>query len=140
MLKPKTKTGEILDYAYVTSAYGRESTNLQNLINSSEIYYICEDKKRTNKWLSALGLQLPSAITKYGSIDSTPNTPENVNNKFALPVDTEKNETKLRENEDIRYSLTNDIDNENGKGYNTYGGENLKTTPKYLLPSGSSEW
>ena len=38
-----------------------------------------EQKNRTDKWLKALGLQLPSAITKYGSVDSLRNFSESVN-------------------------------------------------------------
>ena len=81
LLNPKTKNGEILNYAVITSAYGRRSGNLQNLINKSTIYYINEQKNRTDTWLKALGLQLPSAITKYGPINSIPNSAENVKQK-----------------------------------------------------------
>lgn len=82
LLNPKTKNGEVLDYGVVTSAYGRRNNNLQNLINKSEIYYINEQKERTDKWLKALGLQLPSAITKYGSINSISKNNNNV--KYSL--------------------------------------------------------
>ncbi len=37
LVKPKSKNGEILDYAVITSAYGRRTSNLQNLINQSRI-------------------------------------------------------------------------------------------------------
>ena len=66
LLNPKTKTGEILEYAIITSAYSRRVNNIQNLINKSPIYYIGENKKKTDNWMSALGLQLPSATTSYG--------------------------------------------------------------------------
>ena len=79
LLRPKTKDGDILDYAVITSAYGRRSSNLQNLINESHIYYVNDNKKRTDKWLKALGLQLPSALTKYGSIDIISDTIEKIN-------------------------------------------------------------
>ncbi len=79
LLNPKTQSGEILDYAVITSAYGRRVSNLQNLINNSKIYYINEQKNRTDKWLKALGLQLPSAITTYGSINSISEKGEKVN-------------------------------------------------------------
>ena len=45
LLKPETKSGEILDYAVITSAYGRRTSNLQNLMDKSEIYYVGEQKK-----------------------------------------------------------------------------------------------
>lgn len=83
LLNPKNKNGEILDYAVITSAYSRRTNNIQNLINTSTINYVSEDKKRTDKWLSALGLQLPSAITSYGSVNSISYTSEKVNNKFS---------------------------------------------------------
>jgi ethanolamine ammonia-lyase large subunit len=59
------KTGEITDYAVITSAYGKKSA--QSFINSSEVLYLEPNKKRTDKWLLALGLQLPSPITTYQS-------------------------------------------------------------------------
>ena len=67
LLNPKNKSGDILDYAVITSAYGRRTNNLQSLVDNSRIYYINENKNRTEEWLQALGLQLPSAVTKLGS-------------------------------------------------------------------------
>ena len=68
LLNPQNKSGDILDYAVITSAYGRRTNNLQSLMDNSRIYYINENKNRTEEWLQALGLQLPSAVTKLGSI------------------------------------------------------------------------
>ena len=45
LLSPRNNSGEVLDYAVITSAYGRRAGNIQNLINGSTIYYINEDKK-----------------------------------------------------------------------------------------------
>lgn len=100
LLNPKTKNGEILDYAVITSAYGRRSNNLQNLLNKSEIYYINEQKNRTDKWLKALGLQLPSALTKYGSINSIPNSSENVNTNSS----TRENSIDINEQGEVSYT------------------------------------
>ena len=74
LLHPTTKTGEILDYGIVTSAYGRRKSNAQSLINSSNVRYIDPDEKRTGGWMKALGLQLPSASSIAGvkSINPTP--------------------------------------------------------------------
>lgn len=83
LLNPKTKSGEILDYAVITSAYGRRSGNVQNLIDNSKIYYVNENKNRTEKWLQALGLQLPSAITNFGSISSISTSALDVKKKQA---------------------------------------------------------
>lgn len=68
LLNPQNKSGDILNYAVITSAYGRRTNNLQSLMDNSRIYYINENKNRTEEWLQALGLQLPSAVTKLGSI------------------------------------------------------------------------
>ena len=38
-----------------------------------------QNKSRTEKWLQALGLHLPSAITKFGSIKRIPNVEAEVN-------------------------------------------------------------
>jgi len=89
LLSPKTKSGEILDYAVITSAYGRTKNNLQNMINKAKIYYINEQKNRTDKWLKALGLQLPSAITKYGPIDTIEYSEPVVNSESAEAMDVE---------------------------------------------------
>ncbi|MBQ8975256.1 MAG: hypothetical protein IJ072_05995 [Oscillospiraceae bacterium] len=67
-LHPTTRTGEILDFGVITSAYGRRKNNAQNLIDSSHIRYIDGNKKRISTWSKALGLQLPSAST-YADYD-----------------------------------------------------------------------
>ena len=67
LLNPQNKNDDILDYAVITSAYGRRTNNLQSLMDNSRSYYINENKNRTEEWLQALGLQLPSAVTKLGS-------------------------------------------------------------------------
>ncbi len=72
LLNPENKDGEVMDFAVVTSVYGRRTQNLQNLIDKSKIYYVNEQKNRTDTWLKALGLQLPSALTTYGSINIIP--------------------------------------------------------------------
>ena len=79
LLNLKTKSGEILDYAVITSTYGRRVNNVQNLIDKSDVYYVNQNKSRTEKWLQALGLHLPSAITKFGSIKRIPNVEAEVN-------------------------------------------------------------
>lgn len=68
LLNPQNKSGEDPDYAVITSVYGRRTNNLQNLLDSSQIYFVNEDKNRTEEWLQALGLQLPSTVIKLGSI------------------------------------------------------------------------
>ena len=92
LLDPTTKSGSVLDYAVITSAYGRRKSNLQHLVNNSEIYYVNEQKNRTDKWLKALGLQLPSALTKYGSINSIHNADKDVKMRDSLKVVSKKSE------------------------------------------------
>lgn len=54
----------------IASAYGKDS-NPEGFIQNSELLYLDPDKKRTNNWLNAVGLQLPSvASIHYGSIGS----------------------------------------------------------------------
>ena len=72
LLHPETRTGEVLDYGVVTSAYGRRVNNAQNLIDTSIVRYIDQNEKRTSEWSKALGLQLPSASTKRGSVETVP--------------------------------------------------------------------
>lgn len=79
LVDPKNKSGIIEDFGIITSAYGNNLNNLQKLINNSNIRYIEPDKKRTNKWLSVLRLQLPSSTTKYGSVNKITNEYQNVN-------------------------------------------------------------
>lgn len=65
-LKPKGKNGIELDEIKIASAYGKE--NIQNLIATSEMLYLTDDKEKINRWIKCTGLQLP-----FGSstIDST---------------------------------------------------------------------
>ena len=88
LIDPKDRNGEVLDYIAVTSAYGRRKGNIQNLIDNSTIYYIDPQKQRTDTWLKALGLHLPSAITTYGSINSISDSGEknNPREKFSLAM------------------------------------------------------
>lgn len=44
-LNPKSRKGKVLDYSKITSAYVR--TNIQNLIDTSDMLYIDENKNRT---------------------------------------------------------------------------------------------
>lgn len=92
------KMGEIANYAVIASAYGKKSA--QNFINSSEILYIEPNKKRTDKWLLAFRLQLPSAITTYGPIDNIHDFSEKINKKNS---DTNKTDANI---EPTEFTLT----------------------------------
>ena len=91
LLNPKTKSGDVLDYAVITSAYGRRARNLQNLINTSKIHYVNENKNRTENWLKALGLQLPSALTKFDPISSVYEQGQNVKERFSYAGENANN-------------------------------------------------
>ncbi len=93
LVDPYNKRGELQDFGIITSAYDKKVKSLQNMINNSTIRYVDSNKKRTNTWLSKLRLQLPSQITKYGSINSISDEYKNINKKS--------------KNEDIRYQSRN---------------------------------
>ena len=83
--------GEITDYV-VTSAYGRNKNGLVKYLNDSTYYYIDSNKNRTDSWLSALGVQFPSATIKYGSIKRIPKFMQKSNSdkKFSLKSYTDE--------------------------------------------------
>ena len=88
LLHPESKTGEVLDYGVITSAYGRKLNNAQSLINRSNIRYIDPDTKRTEAWSKALGLHLPSASTINGSNNSISDSAEKSKTKTSRDLDT----------------------------------------------------
>ena len=100
LLKPKSKRGEILDYAVATSAYGRKAGNVQYLIDNSPIYYIGENKERTDSWLSALGLQLPSATTNYGP--QSPLYSNSEKSQHLSEKNSQKNQQRAKSEETLR--------------------------------------
>jgi hypothetical protein len=65
-LQPSAIGTKVADYIKIASAY--DKTGIQNLMNVSDILYLDPDKKRTTTWFRGLGLQLPSVVTKFGSI------------------------------------------------------------------------
>lgn len=66
-LQPVTKGGLIMDMQLIASAYGKTDSAAQ-FIRDSDLVYIGEDRKRTNKWMQGLGLSLPSDTTTYGPV------------------------------------------------------------------------
>ena len=75
LMPANRKNTVILDEIKVTSTHSRKDKNnpssmlqTQNLINSSDIYYIEPNKNRTNNWLMLNRLQLPLSISNYGPI------------------------------------------------------------------------
>lgn len=105
-LRPQDKQGEILDFAKIASAYGKR--NAQNAINTSEILYVDPNKKRTDAWLEALRLQLPSGLTKYGSIGRVTYVNRDVNGNLSFGEGSGKTamqEAFEKAKEKTRYSL-----------------------------------
>ncbi len=72
-LKPN---GNIDNFIKIASAYPKNP--LQNLVNTSDILYVNPDKNRTDSWLKAIRLQLPSGLTNYGSIHNVTYVDKNV--------------------------------------------------------------
>ena len=105
-LRPQDKRGEILDFAKIASAYGKR--NAQNAINTSEILYVDPNKKRTDAWLEALRLQLPSGLTKYGSIGRITYVNRDVNGNLSFGEGSGKTAMQgafEKAKEKTRYSL-----------------------------------
>lgn len=98
-LKPTDRKGMLLNRIKIASAYGKQG-NIQNFIDNSKIEYIEPDKKRTDMWLKRTGLQLPVGISKYGSINTIPQTEGKDNQK------SEK-EQKTNEKAKEKHSLAN---------------------------------
>ena len=94
-LKPTNKGGELLDMNVVASAYGKDS-NPAEFIKNSELLYLDTNKNRTNTWLNAVGLQLPSvALTHLGSIGNITYVEGNVNIKGIPYAQFVKNESNF---------------------------------------------
>lgn len=112
-LSPTGKSGRVLNMSKISSAYGRSEA--QDLINTSEILYVDPNKKRTDSWLRALELQLPSGLTTYGSIgkvayyDDIVNKQKGNDSNTALFEAFNKAEAKKRAQED-KLSLSGDQD------------------------------
>ena len=93
-LRPTTKSGRILDYVKIASAYGRNK--VQTLIEGSDILYIHPDKNRTNAWADAIRLQLPAGLlTKRGSIHKVTYVDKNVNGKISFDDSSGKTAIEL---------------------------------------------
>ena len=105
-LKPQDKKGEILDFAKIASAYGKN--NAQQLIDNSDILYIDPNKKRTDGWLGLLRLQLPSRLANYGSIGSITLVNRDINGNLSFGDGSGKTamqEAFSKAEEKTRYSL-----------------------------------
>ena len=141
-LRPQDKKGEILDFAKIASAYGKET--IQNAINTSEILYVDPNKKRTDTWLDALRLQLPAGLTKYGSIGTVTYVNRDVNGNLSFGEGSGKTamqEAFEKAKEKTRYSLKDYSDAEQRdhrkKAIEFFGKTYNWNETGYLTPAGT---
>ena len=141
-LKPQDKKGEILDFAKIASAYGKEA--IQTAINTSEILYVDPNKKRTDTWLDALRLQLPAGLTKYGSIGTVTYVDRDVNGNLSFGEGSGKTamqEAFEKAKEKTRYSLKDYSDAEQRdhrkKAIEFFGKTYNWNETGYLTPAGT---
>lgn len=89
LLPSGRKNKVLLDTIRIASTYAREGgiRAVQNLIDNSNILYVCPDNERTDTWLSHNQLQLPFGITKYGSLGNVSYFDRNVNGNIEFPLD-----------------------------------------------------
>ena len=90
---PHEKNLYLQEYAYgkhkAVNAFGRD--NIKNVIQSSNVLYIDENKKRTDSLFGSLGFQLPTRPSRIGSIGSITYDDDSVNirgEKFSDIVST----------------------------------------------------
>lgn len=102
-LNPKSKKGKVLNFAKIASAYGKN--DVQSMIDSSDILYIDANKKRTDDWLSANRLQLPSGLTQYGSIGRVTYYDASVNDVNNGPTAMELAMQKAMQSSNIKFSF-----------------------------------
>ena len=82
-------TIDIDGYNVITNSYAKDNAikKYQRIMDTTVVRYVEPDKKRTDTWFSSLGLQLPSGVTTYGSINKLPQSKVNSNaitKKFSL--------------------------------------------------------
>lgn len=77
-LQPTNKGGQLLDLNIIASAYIKDNNHIR-FIEKSELIYIDNNRKRTEKWFNAVGLQLPSVAKPFGSIGKVTYNDGNVN-------------------------------------------------------------
>ena len=94
------RDGYKLDEYKIASAYGKD--NLQNLINTSEILYVDNNKKRTTSLLKEFGLQLPLSFNRSSSSNDIISKDD---------IDVNNNIRKKSEN-DTQYSLDPDVESQ----------------------------
>lgn len=74
-----------------------------------------ENKERTERWLQALGLQLPSAVIKFGSIGSMPNSDAEVNGESVRKLSDRDYSGTLLSKEQADYFRNSKVRDEHGE-------------------------
>ena len=96
-------------------------------------------KKETSQLINA---KSPDATVKSGSVVVSNNRV--AQNKTSVNSNSTQGDEKYSEgateNGEEQYSLLSGVDNLGEGGYNTRYGEDLKSTPKYLMPTPNREW
>lgn len=82
ILNPKNKNGIFIGNLKIASAYGKD--NAQNLINTSEVLFVSEDKKRIDNWNKRTGLQLPVGLSVINSANIIRTSEEKSQDKNSL--------------------------------------------------------
>lgn len=91
-LNPVTRKGTstYVDIIKIASAYGK--SNLQNILNTSNIRYVNENKNRVEAWLKVNRLQLPLPNSQADSANnSIPQNVKKVNRKTEISENSQKN-------------------------------------------------
>lgn len=104
-LHPTKGTVE-LDEIKIASAYGKD--NAQHFIDSSEVLYIDENKKRTDEWSRITRLQLPVTQEHIGSDTTVPQNEQSVNTNIS---ENTQNDTENGE----KYSIPNENSGDNSE-------------------------
>ncbi len=82
--------------------------DVANLISDESILYLCENKKRTQKWFQACGIQVPLGETKFGFIRSITQSFEKIkdnsdisnSHSIAAPINEETKANNRKKNAD----------------------------------------
>lgn len=133
-LNPKSKKGKVLNFAKIASTYGKN--DVQSMIDSSDILYIDANKKRTDDWLSANRLQLPSGLTQYGSIGRVTYYDASVNDVNNGPTAMELAMQKAMQGSNIKFSFADTVEETNQTAIDHFGETDSWEETGYLLTDG----
>ncbi len=138
-LNPIDKNGHSLNIIKIASAYGKD-TDLQGLINKSDILYVEPNKKRTHNWLTVNRLQLPLPSSNYGFIKTIVSHSDNIVNNNSMQESEKKSEIKFAVDDIKRNIVQSEFENNvDAIEKNTYNSKNaviMGVTPDILQKIG----